>query len=62
MHSTTTSLTKSYEPRVAPMDAVRCGSSARPAGEVVHDVEPETTAGQRALIEMLQALPIDWLL
>jgi len=28
----------------------------------VYDVEPESSAGQRFLIELLQALPIEWLL
>jgi putative cardiolipin synthase len=32
------------------------------AGEVRHAVEPETTAAQRALIQVLGALPIEWLL
>jgi putative cardiolipin synthase len=31
-------------------------------GPIIHDVEPETGAGRRALIELLQALPIEWLL
>jgi len=33
-----------------------------PAGDIVYDVEPESSAGQRFLIELLQALPIEWLL
>jgi putative cardiolipin synthase len=31
-------------------------------GEVFHDVEPATSASQRALIELLELLPIEWLL
>ncbi len=49
---------------------VRVGSDSRcpvwidhtPAGDIVYDVEPESSAGQRFLIELLQALPIEWLL
>jgi putative cardiolipin synthase len=33
-----------------------------PSGEVVYDVEPGTSASERALIEFLSVLPIDWLL
>jgi putative cardiolipin synthase len=32
------------------------------SGEVAYDVEPGTDASQRALIEFLSILPIDWLL
>jgi len=33
-----------------------------PAGEVRYDVEPGTTAGQRAGVQFLEMLPIEWLL
>jgi putative cardiolipin synthase len=33
-----------------------------PAGEVSYDVEPGTTASQRAALEFMSLLPIDWLL
>jgi hypothetical protein len=33
-----------------------------PTGDVVHEVEPLTGAGQRMMIELLEALPIEWLL
>jgi len=33
-----------------------------PAGEVRYDVEPGTTAGQRAGVQFLEILPIEWLL
>jgi putative cardiolipin synthase len=50
--------------------AVRPGTEGRcvewsertPGGEVRHTVEPNTRAPQRALIELLSQLPIDWLL
>ena len=32
------------------------------SGDVHYDTEPGTTAAQRALIDLLSALPIDWLL
>jgi putative cardiolipin synthase len=33
-----------------------------PAGERVYDVDPDTTAGRRGLIDVLSILPIEWLL
>ena len=33
-----------------------------PAGDVVYEVEPGTSFGQRMLIEILETLPIEWLL
>ena len=33
-----------------------------PAGEVRYDVEPGTTAGQRAGVQFMEILPIEWLL
>jgi putative cardiolipin synthase len=32
------------------------------AGDVLYDVEPGTSAGQRAWIQFLEGLPIEWLL
>jgi phosphatidylserine/phosphatidylglycerophosphate/cardiolipin synthase-like enzyme len=51
-----------YEARVA--SDGRCPVWIEQTGgrEVVYDVEPGTGAGQRALIELLQLLPIEWLL
>jgi putative cardiolipin synthase len=51
-----------YEVRVASDGRCPVWVERTPAGEVVHDVEPETSAGQRMLIELLEALPIEWLL
>jgi putative cardiolipin synthase len=51
-----------YQPRVAADGRCPIWIERTAAGEVVHDVEPETSAGQRALIELLKMLPIDWLL
>jgi putative cardiolipin synthase len=51
-----------YEVRVASDGRCPVWVERTPAGEVVHDVEPETSAGQRMLIELLEALPIKWLL
>ena len=51
-----------YEPRVASDGRCPIWIERTPAGEIVHDVEPETSAGQRAWIETLEALPIEWLL
>jgi len=33
-----------------------------PAGEVVYDAEPETSAGRRSWIRFLECMPIEWLL
>jgi putative cardiolipin synthase len=49
---------------------VRVGSDGRcpvwvdrtPAGDIIYEVEPGTSFGQRMLIEILQTLPIEWLL
>jgi hypothetical protein len=35
---------------------------AHGAGEVRYDVEPQTGGGQRAWIQFLTILPIDWML
>jgi putative cardiolipin synthase len=51
-----------YEVRVASDGRCPVWIDHTAAGDVVHDVEPGTSAGQRALIELLQALPIEWLL
>ena len=53
---------KTYQPRIAQDGRCPVWIERTAAGEVVHDVEPETSAGQRAWVEMMQALPIDWLL
>ena len=51
-----------YEARVASDGRCPVWVERTPSGEIVHDVEPDTGAGQRALIELLQTLPIEWLL
>jgi putative cardiolipin synthase len=53
---------KTYEPRVGTDGRCPVWIERTKDGPIVHDVEPETGAGQRALIELLQALPIEWLL
>src|SRR5262249_50875828 len=51
-----------YEPRVGADGQCPVWIEHTPSGDIVYDVEPDTTAGQRALIELLQAMPIEWLL
>ena len=45
-----------YEVRIGPDGRCPIWIDRLPGGDVVHDVEPETSAGQRALIEFLQGL------
>jgi putative cardiolipin synthase len=51
-----------YEARVASDGRCPVWIEHTSDGDVVHDVEPGTTFAQRLLIEVLQALPIEWLL
>jgi putative cardiolipin synthase len=53
---------KTYEPRVASDGRCPVWIARTEEGTVTYDVEPESSAGQRALIELLQVLPIEWLL
>ncbi len=51
-----------YEARVAPDGACPQWIERTSAGTVVHDVEPGTSATERAMIRALGELPIEWLL
>jgi putative cardiolipin synthase len=51
-----------YEARIAADGRCPQWIERTASGEVVHDVEPETSAGQRSWIQFLEALPIEWLL
>jgi putative cardiolipin synthase len=51
-----------YELRVAPGGRCPEWIERTTSGDVVYDVEPETSAGQRSWIQFLEALPIEWLL
>lgn len=51
-----------YSVRIAPDGRCPEWVEQTPAGEVRYDVEPNTTAGERAWIEFLEVLPIEWLL
>jgi putative cardiolipin synthase len=49
-----------YEVKLAPDGSLEWTDAAAPG--VVYGVEPDTTWGQRAKVELLSLLPIDWLL
>jgi len=51
-----------YEVRVASDGRCPVWIEHTPAGDVVHDVEPGTSVSQRLYIQLLEALPIEWLL
>jgi putative cardiolipin synthase len=51
-----------YEARVGSDGRCPVWVDRTPAGDVVYETEPGTSFAQRALIEMLQVLPIEWLL
>jgi putative cardiolipin synthase len=51
-----------YEARIAPDGRCPQWIERTASGEVVYDVEPETSAGQRSWIQFLEMLPIEWLL
>jgi putative cardiolipin synthase len=51
-----------YEVRAAATDCMLEWIERTPAGEIRHAEEPSTTASQRAWIEFLGVLPIEWLL
>jgi putative cardiolipin synthase len=51
-----------YEARVGSDGRCPVWVDRTPAGDVVFEVEPGTSFGQRMLIEILETLPIEWLL
>jgi putative cardiolipin synthase len=53
---------KAYEVRIAADGRCPEWIERTPAGEVRYDVEPQTGGGQRAWIQFLTILPIDWML
>ena len=62
MHWMPTFPPRPYEARVATDGRCPVWIERAPTGDIVYDVEPGTRAGQRFLIEVLQTLPIEWLL
>ncbi|HSS70613.1 MAG TPA: phospholipase D family protein [Casimicrobiaceae bacterium] len=54
--------TTAYQVRIAADGRCPDWVERTPAGEVLYDVEPVTSAGQRAWIQFLEGLPIEWLL